>query len=126
MKTAIIGIGSPFGEDRAGWDAVENFMQEGWSHQQRSPDVIKLDRPGVSLLDAMQAYDHVILIDAIISEKHTPGTVLKLQPDELEITQSVQSSHGFGVAEALALGESLGSLPKQLEIRGIVVAPSLN
>lgn len=124
MKTAIIGIGSPFGEDRAGWDAVDNFIKKDWSHQEQSPDVIKLDRPGVSLLDAMQAYDHVILIDAIISEKHTPGTVLKLEPDELQTTQSLQSSHGFGVAEALALGESLGSLPKELEIRGVVVEQS--
>lgn len=127
MKTAIIGIGSPFGEDRAGWEAVDKLLQDdAIQTQQRAepPDILKLDRPGVNLLDTMQPYDRVILIDAIVSEEHAPGTLLKLQPEELETTQSLQSSHGFGVAEALALGESLGNLPKELEIRGIVVEQS--
>jgi hypothetical protein len=39
----------------------------------------------------------------------------------LALLASPASSHGIGVAEALAMGEALGLLPETLEIRGVVV-----
>ncbi|MDQ5766941.1 hypothetical protein [Thiothrix subterranea] len=36
------------------------------------------------------------------------------------------STHGFGVAEALAMGAVLGTLPKRLEVWGVVVAQPSN
>jgi hydrogenase maturation protease len=82
----------------------------------------KLDRPGMALLDHLRGHAHVILIDAVLSAEHRPGTWLTLQREELALLVSPASSHGIGVAEALAMGETLGLLPQRLDIWGVVVA----
>ena len=81
----------------------------------------KLDRPGMALLDHLRGHAHVILIDAVLSAEHCPGTWLALPREELALLAFPASSHGIGVAEALAMGETLGMLPEKLEIWGIVV-----
>ncbi|SEA20972.1 hydrogenase maturation protease [Thiothrix caldifontis] len=124
MKTAIIGIGSPFGDDQAGWLALDALQQETWVKAQEAAGILtlqKLDRPGMSLLEHWHGYDHVMLIDAVISTQHAPGMLFKLQPEELALLEFPTSSHGFGIAEVLALGETLGLLPKQLDIWGVAV-----
>lgn len=124
-KTAIIGIGSPFGEDIAGWEAVDMLAEADWVQEKLQAGhmtLLKLDRPGMCLLDYLRGYDHVILIDAIISRKHSPGMILKLKREELAALETPSSTHSFGVAEALAMGETLGELPERLEIWGVVIA----
>jgi hydrogenase maturation protease len=124
VKTAIIGIGSPFGDDQAGWLAIDNLQEEPWVKAQVAAGILTLqkrDRPGMSLLEHLHSYDHVILIDAVISARHAPGMLFKLQSEELVLLEFPTSSHGFGIAEVLALGETLGLLPKQLDIWGVAV-----
>lgn len=124
-KTAIIGIGSPFDDDMAGWDAVDVLADEAWVKTRLQAGTLvlqKLDRPGMCLLEHLHGYEHVILIDAVVSPRHSPGMILKLAPEELAQLEAPLSSHGFGVAEALAMAETLGVLPKRLEIWGVVVA----
>ncbi len=124
MKTAIIGIGSPFGDDCVGWDTVDQLAEEEWVRTRREAGTLvikKLDRPGMSLLEDMRGHDHVILVDAVVSNKHSPGMILKLQPEELVPLEVPFSSHGLGVAETLAMGKTLGILPRRLEIWGIVI-----
>lgn len=129
MKTTIIGIGSPFGDDQAGWLALDALGEEAWVKVRLATGKLtlqKLDRPGLCLLEYLRGYDYVILIDAVISPKHSPGIILKLKPDELARLEALTSSHGFGVAEALAMGAALGALPKRLEVWGVVVAQPSN
>ncbi len=124
IKTAIIGIGSPFGDDLAGWDAVDKLAEEHWVQeklQAGNMTLLKLDRPGMCLLDYLKPYDYVILIDAVYSPKHSPGMILKLRQEELDQLKNPSSSHNLGVAEALAMGKTLGTLPPRLEIWGIVI-----
>ncbi|QQZ29536.1 hypothetical protein HMY34_12550 [Thiothrix subterranea] len=40
--------------------------------------------------------------------------------------ESPTSTHGFGVAEALAMGAALGALPKRLEVWSVVVVQPSN
>ncbi len=113
----IIGIGSPFGADRAGWLAVARLAaRNDWP---RPVEWRTLDRPGTALLDHLSGADHVILIDALLDGG--AGTVRRLQPSELKRTAPL-SSHGAGVAETLDLGRTLGLLPPRLDILGIPVA----
>lgn len=125
MKMAIIGIGSPFGVDRAGWDVVDGLADEPWVKtrlQAGTLDLLTLDRPGMGLLEHLRGYGRVILVDAVIAPQHAPGTILTLQREALALLETPASTHGFGVAEALAMGETLGVLPETLEIWGVVVA----
>lgn len=124
MKTAIIGIGSPFGDDNAGWNTVDQLEEEAWVRTRQEAGTLtieKLDRPGMNLLEYMRGYDHVILVDAVVSSKHSSGMILKLQPEDLAQLEAPLSSHGLGIAEALEMGKALDTLPKRLEIWGVVV-----
>ena len=125
MRMAIIGIGSPFGSDRAGWDVVDGLADEAWVKarlQAGTLDLLTLDRPGMGLLEHLRGYKQVILVDAVIAPQHAPGTILTLQHEALAMLETPASTHGFGVAEALAMAETLGVLPEKLEIWGVVVA----
>jgi len=118
-RTLIIGIGSPWGADRAGWAAAERLR----AHPrvvQAGAEVVVLDRPGARLMDVWRPSDRVILIDAARTGA-AAGTVSRWQGAQLEAGASAWSTHAFGVAEAVALARVLGDLPARLVIYGIEV-----
>jgi len=113
----VLGLGSPFGDDRAGWIAVENLMRaagfralpEGFA----SAEIC--DPVGNNLLDAMQGASLAILIDAAQSGA-APGTIRRLDAQNLEDGSESCSSHGFGLSATLALGRALNELPPNVII----------
>jgi len=111
----VIGIGSPFGSDRIGWDALDR-LTSGLDTSEVS--FISLDRPGASLLEYMQDVKTVVLVDAVKAGLE-PGSLVRLKEDQIECSNSVNSTHGFGVAEAIALGRELGNLPEKLVLFGL-------
>ena len=113
----ILGIGSPFGADRVGWEAVELLRVEPALARAR---LEVSDRPGAGLLTLLQGVDTAILIDAVLSDSR-PGTLHHLDPATLA-RGTRTSNHGFGVADALALGRVLGNLPPRLHLLGISAA----
>lgn len=124
----ILGIGSPFAGDDLGWllakalerSSLPRYFPAGMVH-------IRLcDRPGSLLLPAMRGARLAILLDAMRSGA-PPGTLRRLDMLELDDSAGLLSSHGFGVAEALALGRALEELPPRVLIYGIETgqAPSL-
>ncbi|HMA30432.1 MAG TPA: hydrogenase maturation protease [Casimicrobiaceae bacterium] len=120
VATRILGIGSPAGDDRAGWAAAEAVRASAWYRSRAdSVEVACLDRPGLALLAAMQGATRVVLIDAFRSGA-APGTVRRLDLDRIAMQETGRvSSHGFGLAEALALGHALGVLPPRLTLFGV-------
>lgn len=120
---SIIGIGSPFGVDRLGWDAVyqlkEYLIKQAIDCE--SISFVTLDRPGISLIDYMDGIDNVILIDAL-NAGGKPGRALRLKFDQIDPTQSLNSTHGFGVAETLSLARILNRLPDKLVLIGMVIS----
>ncbi len=82
------------------------------------------DRPGIKLLDLIKGATHAILIDAL------QGSVKKNVVERLELedvlqTASAISSHNIGVADTLALGQALGTLPPTLWLYGIQTSDSV-
>lgn len=117
----IIGVGSPFGTDRLGWYAVD--WLERSELRKRFPDLqlnfYQADRPGALLLEQLHDADAAIIIDAMQSGSSF-GTLRTLTLDEvLRQHSGLVSSHAFGVSESLAIGASLGALPRLLMIVGI-------
>lgn len=111
----VIGVGSPFGADRLGWALIERLRNDAELSRRQALDLLKADRPGSALIEMMQGADHVILVDALRGG-HRPGEVLWLSPGALDRESGLYSSHGFGLADALALGEALGALPGRIDI----------
>lgn len=82
--------------------------------------IIEHSGEATALLEAWRSFDAVFLIDAVDAGA-APGTLLRLDGhrDRLPVASGCPSSHGWGVAEAVALGRALGTLPPRLTIFGI-------
>jgi hydrogenase maturation protease len=124
-RVKIIGIGSPFGDDRFGWEAAE-ALRHSAAMNAVAPgriEILALDRPGAMLPAHWQEADIVILLDAIRSGA-APGTRHCLETHDLPGTGILCSSHGFGIAPAIELARVLGNMPSRLLVRGVEADPS--
>jgi len=114
--TRIIGIGSPSGDDQAGWlviDALANKMP-------LDVELIKLDRPGSTLIPLLENANRVILIDAM-QGGGLPGGICHFSKDDWAGYRTGLSSHGLGVFEALMLARELICLPETIDLYGIEI-----
>lgn len=120
MKVCVLGIGSPSGDDQAGWLVVDALLAEGVQ-----PDahvrIEKLDRPGASLLAQMDDVAWLILVDAMQGGGEAGHVRHFDRHDWLHYGQGL-SSHGFGVLDALALAQALDRLPPRIDLYGIELA----
>lgn len=120
----IIGVGSPFGDDRLGWVAAEQLKASPILLSEKDKiDISILDRPGAALLSKWQDADAVILIDAVRSGA-TPGTLHILATEDIDANTQLTSSHGFGIAATMALARTLEELPENLYLYGIEIDPT--
>ncbi len=120
----ILGIGSPFGDDRLGWEVARHLCESGALAAFPAGEVAAgpCDRPGAALVERMAGAELVILVDAMHSGAR-PGTVRRLGREEIDAIHAPVSSHGLGVAEAIRLADALGELPDRLEIVAVEADP---
>ena len=114
----ILGIGSPSGDDQAGWLTVDALLAAGV--QSTEIDIQKLDRPGAHLVGLLGDADRVILIDAMQSDGAV-GRIEHFAREDWPAYRHGLSSHGLGVLDALALARELGSLPRRIDLYGIEI-----
>jgi hydrogenase maturation protease len=116
---SVIGIGSPRGDDRVGW-----CVADALARQPRAADarILKLDRPGAALLDALAGRRRVVIVDAAATGA-APGTLYRVSLPDLAEIPAAASSHGFGLAQALELGRGLGVLPPELYLYLVGIDP---
>lgn len=113
----ILGLGSPFGEDRVGW-IVATLLKNKITH----PSIVIEchDRPGVRLLELMKQATNVFLVDAVKSENQI-GTIHRLTNNEIYESNHLLSTHDVGVAQTLQLGQALNILPESIVLYGIEI-----
>ncbi len=112
----VIGVGNiSRGDDAVGLVAARHLRRV-------CADVRIVERQGeaTDLIETWKDADAVILIDAV-QAGNTPGTISRLHPYSEPIPHGVFScsTHAFGVAEAIALGQALQQIPAQFLIYGI-------
>ena len=115
----IIGIGSPSGDDQAGWLTIDALLARG-VRAGGEISIEKLDRPGASLVSIEENADWVILIDAMQNGGQA-GRIQRFDQQDWPSYRQGLSSHGFGVLDALSLARELGSLPPRLDLYGIEI-----
>ena len=115
-RVRILGIGSPSGDDQAGWLTVDALLAVGLD----GVVLEKLDRPGANLLPLLENASRVILIDAMAGGGRA-GEIRRFDRQDWPDYCGGLSSHGFGVLDALSLAQALGSLPPRLELYGIEI-----
>jgi hydrogenase maturation protease len=121
----IIGIGSPFGDDRAGWE-VAAMLDAVLPREFLDAGVVAveiLDRPGARLIERLGGADAVIVLDAVKSGG-VPGSVYRFTAGQLSSMSAGVSSHGLGVAQALSLAGALGIDLRRVTVYGIEIDPA--
>lgn len=118
-KTIVIGLGNPIlSDDSVGIKAARALapLLEGAAHVQ----VMELYGGGLRLMEAMAGFEFAIIVDAMVTGRYTPGTVLEIGLDEIPGTRNLASGHDTGLYEAMQIGRALGlSLPDDVSIIGI-------
>jgi hydrogenase maturation protease len=116
MKTLVLGIGNPILSD----DGVGLLIAQSLKGELEEVDVIAADVSGLNLLDLIQGYDQLFVIDALITRGTASGTLKKLP--EGEGGCHFFSSHGLGFFEMMAFGRALGlKIPELLSVYGIEI-----
>lgn len=116
-RPLVVAVGHPeLGDDGAG-PAVARRLRELAGEAMR---VVEVAGDAGEILAVLEGEDRVTVIDAVTSGA-PPGTLLHLDgtrplPAGL---RAPASSHGLGLAEAVALARALGRLPTELMIVGI-------
>jgi hydrogenase maturation protease len=124
-QVRIIGIGSPLGDDRAGWEAaamLDAVLPREFAGRGRVAVEI-LDRPGARLVDRLNGAETLIIVDAAKSGG-VPGSIYRFSAKQLGAMPGGVSSHGFGVAQALSLAGALGADLRRVTVYGIEVDPA--
>ncbi len=115
----IIGVGNPHrGDDGVGPRVIEELR----SVLPASVRMETHDGEPASLMELWQTASTVILVDAVLSGA-APGKVFRLNLEETSFPDTFRqhSTHGFGVAEAVALGRVMGRLPERLLFFGVEI-----
>jgi len=120
----IIGLGSPHGDDRIGWELVRLLENEPAVHE--SLRLRACATVGGELLELWKDAELAIIVDAVRSAA-LPGTLqrLELHPrNDLAVMDTVQAltSHGLDLPELIELAEALDSLPQRLVLFGVEIA----
>jgi hydrogenase maturation protease len=114
----VIGVGSRHGDDVAGLAVAEALAARAL------PDGVVVhvcERPIPDLLDALEGAEAAVIVDASRTGA-APGSLHRFAHAELARTWST-SSHGLGVAQALALATTLGRAPEHIEVLAIEATP---
>jgi hydrogenase maturation protease len=116
----IVSLGSPHGDDRAGWAALAALAER------RLPARIELRQcatPATELWPALAGARRVVLIDAVATGE--PGRILRGGRADLAASRAGWSSHGVALDTVLDLAQAFGALPPELVWVGVTIDPAL-
>ena len=117
----LIGLGNRWrGDDAAGLLVAERLGE-------RAPAGVEVrvhEREPLELLSELDGTPALWLIDAIRCDRRRAGVLLRFDASEEPLPASLfgVSTHDIGLADTLELARSLGRLPKQVIVHGIVGA----
>ena len=115
----IIGVGSPFADDRLGLELVTNLDTAalGRRFSLWEFEILQRDRPGPALLADLRGVEAALLVDAMQAGL-AAGEMRVLDPAELPVEGRL-SGHDMGLADSLRLADTLGELPPRLGLIGV-------
>jgi hydrogenase maturation protease len=113
----VIGVGNDLrGDDGVGRLVAQRVAALGMPGVR----VVETNGEAISLIDLWSGEDRIVLVDAA-GTGATAGTIVRFDAsrDPLPSRAIGRTSHSFGVAEAIELSRSLGTLPARVIVFGI-------
>ena len=118
MKTLVLGLGNPILSDDSAGCRVAMALQD--KLHMPDVDIREASIAGLDFLETLAGYDRTIIIDAIQTDKGTPGRIYRFGPEILASTRHASSPHDISLATALELGRKLKmALPREITIFAI-------
>jgi len=118
--TLVLGLGNPILRDDG--VGIKVAREIGRRLISSSIDVREASVAGLGLLELIQGYTKVVLIDSIQIKGGVPGEIFLLDLNDLKHTIRLSSPHDVNFATAIGLGKKLGlNLPGEIRIYAIQV-----
>ena len=117
----VLGLGNDIlGDDGVGLLAARELKKQ---IENLPLDVSETALAGFELLDMLQGYEKVLILDAVVTKKHQPGTVLELSAEQFKHATAVSPHYG-GLPEVLKLAEKLQiEFPTDIRILAVEIEP---
>ena len=115
-RPLVVGIGSPHGDDQAGWMLIERLSQQVSAETQ-----LRIASVPHNLIDWVDGCDALHIIDA----RDSGETVMRIElgdqdsAERIDVLTRCQSSHHFGIGKVIQLGQVLGKVPPRIVIWAI-------
>ena len=121
MRTIIIGLGNPVRSDDAVGLVVARLLRERLVDAGAADiQVTELPAGGLRLVEAMVGYDRAIVIDAMATGTRPPGSVRRLDLDELGQGHNLTCVHDTSLSTALAVWQGSDvAVPDDIAVWGI-------
>ena len=122
MSTRIIGLGnSILTDDGVGIYAVREVGRRlAEAGLDADVDIVESEVAGFALMELMAGWERVILVDSIQFDGLEPGTVVRIEPEDLHTSLRLRSVHDIDLPTVLELGRRLGlAMPSNLTVFGI-------
>ncbi len=125
-NTVVIGLGNPIlSDDSVGIKAARLLKPrlEDFEHV-----VVKeLYGGGLVLMEAMAGFKRAVVVDAMVTRKHAPGTIQILGMDDFKCSRNLACGHDTGLADALEVGRSVGlNIPSDVMVIAIEAVDVIN
>ena len=116
-RRLVIGVGNPDRGDDGVGRLVARLLRDRVAADVR---IVETDGNAAQVIELLQAADCVWLVDAAVSGA-PGGTIHRVNcsSGELPPAAPTASSHGLGVAEAIALARTLGTLPRRCVVYAV-------
>lgn len=123
MRTIVIGVGNPLrGDDAVGLHVARGLETALAGNQ--NIEVTEVWAGGLRLAEATVGYDHAIIIDALVTGQHAPGTLVIVSSDSLDTCRTVTCAHDTSLPTALAFLRAAGAdLPSNITVFGVETRP---
>ena len=120
MRTLVIGLGSPHGDDQVGWRVAEMLSRCVGGNVR-----VRLSGAPSQLWDCLDEDELLIVCDACHIDTIPPGSILRWDWPATEVARtSFSGSHDFPLPEVLELASVIGSLPPRVTLWGVVSGTS--
>ncbi len=108
----VIGVGSPHGDDRIAWAAIQALR----GNVKATAIALREVATPADMLDHLEGITKLVVVDGCRAGQ-APGTVIRFDwpSAELQFCRAA-SSHGLGLVEVLTLANVLGRLPPEATI----------
>jgi hydrogenase maturation protease len=107
----VLGVGNPLmGDEGIGVRVVETLMN-CFDFGPRV-EVVDAGTMGVGMIHLLRDRDYLLVLDAVDGTGHPPGTIVRMEPDDMATSQVMHSLHDQKLSDVLAAAKLTGIEPE--------------